>query len=95
MNSFGVDPIKYGGDHGAANYDLLWIGTLPGTYSISYHCYYSKNIDNKCIAKQTIRDNMQRLNILNFEKTECDFVKVTFHSTHGHQDIEVFEIRTY
>ena len=51
---------------------------------------------NKSLIKAiSITDNIQRLNVIDFEKTECDAVKFNFTATNGSKNVEVFEIRAY
>jgi len=51
---------------------------------------------NKSLIKTiNITDNIQRLNVIDFEKTECDEVKFNFTATNGSENVEVFEIRAY
>ena len=51
---------------------------------------------NKSLIKTiNITDNIQRLNVIDFEKTECDAVKFNFTATIGSENVEVFEIRAY
>ena len=47
------------------------------------------------VRKIEIRDNHQRHNVLNFEPTVCDTVRLRVHSTHGAPDVTVFEVRAY
>lgn len=49
--------------------------------------------DRKIVAKKEIKDNVQRLCRVDFEKTLCDSVKVEFLTTYGVKEIRVFEIR--
>ena len=42
-----------------------------------------------------IRDNHQRHNVLNFDQTVCDTVRIHAYNTHGAPDITVFEVRAY
>ena len=51
--------------------------------------------DGKTVKRIEIKNNHQRLNVLDFEKTECDTVKITVHSTNGHEDAVIFEVRAY
>lgn len=50
---------------------------------------------DNCVYQKTVTDNIQRLNVLDFDSTECDRAEITFLSTHGCENIEVFEIRAY
>lgn len=49
----------------------------------------------KCVYERKIKNNIQRLNVLDFEATTCDRAEFIFHSTHGCKDVEIFEIRAY
>ena len=51
--------------------------------------------DNKKVAERVIKDNVQRLNVIEFEPTLCDKVTVTVHSTNGTENARIFEIRIY
>jgi hypothetical protein len=46
-------------------------------------------------AVKEIKNNYQRLNVLDFERTLCDCIEVKFFSTQGIPNIRVFEIRVY
>ena len=47
------------------------------------------------VARKEIRGNVQRLNVIDFEPTECDSARFVFHSTNGADKITVFEVRAY
>lgn len=51
--------------------------------------------DGKEVAKKEIRGNFQRLNVIDFDPTECDTAEFRFHSTNGADKITVFEVRAY
>ena len=51
--------------------------------------------DNKKAAEKIIKDNTQRLNVINFEPTLCDKVTVTVYTTNGAENARIFEIRIY
>ena len=51
--------------------------------------------DGKKMAEKVIKDNVQRLNIIDFEPTLCDKVTVTVYSTNGCENVRIFEIRLY
>ena len=46
-------------------------------------------------AEKTVRDNVQRANVVEFDPTVCDRVTVTVHSTNGAQDAHIYEVRVY
>lgn len=47
------------------------------------------------VAEKSVTDNVQRLNIVNFEPVCCDRVTVTVHKTNGAEDAHIYEIRLY
>ena len=49
----------------------------------------------RVVRTVAVRDNHQRLNVLNFDPTECDEVRLRVLSTHGAPDVTVFEMRAY
>lgn len=49
---------------------------------------------NKVLTKTT-HGNILRLCRIDFNKTECDTVKITFKTTNGCNRIKVFEVRIY
>lgn len=51
--------------------------------------------DGKEVAVKEIRNNVQRLNVIDFEPTECDSAEFRIHSTNGADKITVFEVRAY
>jgi len=51
--------------------------------------------DGKEVAVKEIRGNVQRLNVIDFDPTECDSAEFRFHSTNGADKITVFEVRAY
>jgi len=51
--------------------------------------------DGKEVALKEIRGNVQRLNVIDFDPTECDSAEFRFHSTNGADKITVFEVRAY
>ncbi len=68
----------------------------PGTPAEIVKDYVIKFYKNsKCVYTQEVKNNVQRLNVLNFKKIRCDKVEITFLETHGCKDIEIFEIRAY
>lgn len=50
---------------------------------------------DKKAAKQTVRENVQRKNIVTFPTTECDRVTVMVHKTNGSNEAHIYEIRVY
>lgn len=58
--------------------------------------YTVKLINNGMVVKEIeVKDNHQRLNVLDFEKTLCDSAEIVVHSTNGHEDAVIFEVRAY
>lgn len=51
--------------------------------------------DGKLVAEQTITDNVQRMNIVDFEPTICDKIEIHIEETNGAEDVHVFEVRAY
>ena len=51
--------------------------------------------DGKTLREIAVRENHQRLNVLNFESTECDLVEIAVHATNGHEKAVIFEVRAY
>lgn len=51
--------------------------------------------DGKEVAVKEIRNNVQRLNVIDFDPTECDSAEFRIHSTNGADKITVFEVRAY
>ena len=49
----------------------------------------------KVMKEIEVKDNHQRLNVINFEKTLCDNVEIIVHSTNGHENAVIFEVRAY
>ena len=47
------------------------------------------------VERREVRDNGQRLNVLGFENTECDAIRVTVRANYGCEDARIFEIRAY
>ena len=52
-------------------------------------------LDHKVVKEITVKDNYQRLNVLNFDSVLCDSAEITIHSTNGHSDAVIFEVRAY
>lgn len=46
-------------------------------------------------AEKTVTDNVQRMNVVNFEPTECDRITVSVHETNGAQEVHIYEVRVY
>ena len=42
-----------------------------------------------------VRDNFQRLNVLDFEPVLCDQITVRIYATNGYEDVRIFEVRVY
>ena len=51
--------------------------------------------EGKTVKTITVKDNHQRLNVLDFEPTVCDEVHLHVLATHGSPDVTIFEIRAY
>ncbi len=47
------------------------------------------------LRRISVRGNIQRHNVVAFEPTECDSVEFLFLSTHGAEQVTVFEVRAY
>ena len=58
---------------------------------------YTVNLikDGSVIKEIKVKNNHQRLNVLDFEKTLCDSVEIHVLSTNGHEDAVIFEVRAY
>ena len=52
-------------------------------------------LDHTIVKEITIKDNYQRLNVLNFDCVMCDSAEITVHSTNGYRDAVIFEVRAY
>lgn len=51
--------------------------------------------DGKAVRTIEVKGNYQRLNVLDFEPTECDSAEICIASTNGADKITVFEVRAY
>lgn len=51
--------------------------------------------EGRKVAEKNVCDNVQRANIINFEKSFCDRVEVTVHATNGAEDVRIYEVRVY
>lgn len=51
--------------------------------------------DGEVIRTINVRDNHQRLNVLNFDQTACDSVELKVLATNGAKEVTVFEVRAY
>jgi hypothetical protein len=51
--------------------------------------------EGKEVGKIEVRNNHQRLNVLDFSPTECDTAEIHITATNGAGDITVFEVRAY
>ena len=51
--------------------------------------------DGKAVETISVRDNIQRFNVVRFAPTVCDSVEFVFRSTHGAEQVTVFEVRAY
>ncbi|MBQ5886995.1 MAG: FAD-dependent oxidoreductase, partial [Clostridia bacterium] len=52
-------------------------------------------LDHKVVKEIEVKDNYQRLNVLDFEGVTCDSAEIVVHSTNGHRDAVIFEVRAY
>ncbi len=51
--------------------------------------------DGEKVAEKTVKDNVQRANVVNFDPVVCDQVTVAVHSTNGAENVHVYEVRVY
>jgi len=51
--------------------------------------------EGKKVAEKTIKDNVQRANVVDFEPVICDGVRITVHATNGAEDVHIYEVRVY
>jgi len=51
--------------------------------------------DGETVAQKEIRDNWQRLNILDFADICADEVRITVRATHGFENARIYEVRIY
>ena len=51
--------------------------------------------DGKTVKTIEVKNNHQRLNVLDFEPTVCDSVKVNVIATNGADRVTVYEVRAY
>lgn len=47
------------------------------------------------VSEKRITDNVQRLNVVDFEPVICDTVTITVYATNGAEDAHIFEVRVY
>lgn len=67
---------------------------VPAELVKDYHVTLS--LRGKVVAQKQVRDNHQRLNVLNFDDAPlCDQVTVCVTATNGYPNAKVFEIRVY
>ena len=52
-------------------------------------------LNGKTVHTINVEDNHQRHNVHKFDKTLCDSVELNVKSTHGENEITVFEVRAY
>ena len=52
-------------------------------------------LDHKVVKEIEVKDNYQRLNVLDFEGVTCDSAEIVVHGTNGHRDAVIFEVRAY
>jgi hypothetical protein len=52
-------------------------------------------LDGQVVQTIQVKDNVQRLCVLDFAPVECDNVKVEFNSTNGIEEFRLFEARAY
>ena len=51
--------------------------------------------DGQIVAERAVKDNVQRLNVLNFGHTDADTVECIFEKTNGCEDVRVFAVDGY
>ena len=51
--------------------------------------------EGKTVKTIPVKDNHQRLNVLDFEPAVCDEVRVRIMATHGSPVVTIFEMRAY
>ena len=51
--------------------------------------------NGEVVKEIPVKDNYQRLNVLDLEGTLCDSAEITVHSTNGHENAVMFEVRAY
>ena len=47
------------------------------------------------VSEKSIRDNVQRANVVDLEAAVCDRITVTVHSTNGAENVHIYEVRVY
>ena len=52
-------------------------------------------LTGKTVRKEVVKGNYQRHVRLNFDKTECDTVRINVHRTNGDEVARIFEVRIY
>ncbi|HML49336.1 MAG TPA: FAD-dependent oxidoreductase, partial [Clostridia bacterium] len=52
-------------------------------------------LEGAAVRTLSVRDNHQRLNVLDFDPVRCDCVELHCLNTHGVEEITVFEVRAY
>ena len=52
-------------------------------------------LKNEVVKEIHIKDNYQRLNVVDLENTLCDTAEIHIHSTNGHENAVIFEVRAY
>ena len=51
--------------------------------------------DERKVREKTVTDNVQRLNVVDFEPVICNKITITIHSTNGNENARVYEVRVY
>ena len=68
----------------------------PGVHAELLRDYEVELIrDGQVVRTLSVKDNHQRLNVLNFDPAVCDAVRLHVLSTNGAPDATVFEVRAY
>ena len=52
-------------------------------------------LDGEIVCRHQVRNNFQRLNVLDFEPVLCDQITVRIYATNGYEDVRIFEVRVY
>jgi hypothetical protein len=52
-------------------------------------------LNGEVVKEIPVKDNYQRLNVLDLENTPCDSAEILVHSTNGHENAVIFEVRAY
>jgi hypothetical protein len=52
-------------------------------------------LNGEVVKEIPVKYNYQRLNALDLENTPCDSAEILVHSTNGHENAVIFEVRAY